>query len=85
MSILEPTDAEVRNAALCVIALEECLADAMTPERAIAYARGIEAALDEEPWADGKHCGDCTKDAHTCARCLVEQAERDARRWWEEP
>lgn len=30
------------------------------------------ASLDEKPWANGRHCGDCTKQALTCMRCLIE-------------
>ena len=24
----------------------------------------------DERWSDGRHSGDCTKEAHTCNRCL---------------
>jgi len=30
-------------------------------------------ALNEEPWKDGKHEGDCTTVPMTCIRCLVER------------
>ena len=44
-------------------------------EMAIDKAQGFwvswKRALLFEPYADGKHCGDCTKEPHTCMRCLV--------------
>jgi len=36
------------------------------------------AALNEEPWANSKHAGDCTNEPQTCIRCLVESYYRDA-------
>lgn len=31
----------------------------------------LKALHTEKCWADGKHCGDCTKEPATCYRCLV--------------
>ena len=36
--------------------------------------------LDEEPWKDGGHCGDCTSMACTCSRCAYESYLEDARK-----
>lgn len=36
-------------------------------------------ALDKEPWAGGAHSGGCTKQPHTCARCVVERTHELAR------
>lgn len=79
MSAPELTDAEVRNAALCLLAADSALCDDMTPEQAVAFSRRLEAGLDEDPWSDGRHCGDCTSQPMTCTRCLIEDAEREAR------
>lgn len=35
-------------------------------------------ALLFEPYADGQHFGDCTKEPQTCMRCLVEDYYRQA-------
>lgn len=75
----EPTDAEVRDAAVCLIAAETVLGDELSAEAALTQVRRIESALDEEPWANGQHSGDCTKRAHTCIRCMFERAEARAR------
>lgn len=37
--------------------------------------------LDDEPWKDGKHLGDCTKVAATCFRCIAEQYRGYAQQW----
>ena len=73
------TAEEVRNAAICLLAADNALCDGMTPEEAVAFVRRQEAALDEEPWANGKHHGDCTKQPETCTRCMFEDAEKEAR------
>ena len=52
--------------------------ESKTAEEALAWMRRIESSLDEEPWANGKHSGDCTQTAHTCARCFIEDFERQA-------
>ncbi len=74
------TDAEVRNASLCLLAADWALCDEMTPEDAVAYSRRLEACMNDDPlWSDGKHHGDCTQQPTTCVRCLIEDAERQAR------
>lgn len=78
------TDEEVRNAAICLLAADSALCDGMTAERAVEFIRGIEDAMNTEPqWANGGHCGDCTKVAFTCARCMIEGAEKEARERYE--
>lgn len=47
-------------------------------EDALAWMRRIEGSLEREPWANGKHSGDCTKTAHMCSRCFIENYERQA-------
>ncbi len=74
------TDEEVRNAAICLLASDSAMCDGMTPERAVEFVRGMENALNTEPyWKDGGHMGDCTKQPCTCARCMFEEAEAEAR------
>ena len=80
----ELTDEEVRNAAICLLAADAALCDCMDPEEAVSFIRRIEKSLDEEPWADGKHEGDCTKQPMTCIRCMIEGAEDEARKRFEE-
>lgn len=48
-------------------------------EDAIAWARKHDEALEGEPWSNGRHCGDCTKQPHTCLRCVMEEAEERAK------
>lgn len=36
------------------------------------YERCIKAPLNDEPWRDGKHLGDCTGDPCPCSRCIYE-------------
>jgi hypothetical protein len=80
----EDEPSNVREAALCLLAADALLADdARTAEAALSWTRRLEQALDEEPWADGKHSGDCTKTAHTCTRCVIEELEGEARARWE--
>lgn len=35
-------------------------------------------ALSEEPWSDGKHCGDCTNVPMSCFRCIVDEYYKKA-------
>ena len=37
----------------------------------------------DSPWLDGRHCGDCTKTAHTCVRCLYENALEWVDKFWD--
>ena len=48
------------------------------PEDALKQWNGIVETLYEKPWADGEHCGDCTKTPACCHRCLVEEIVEDA-------
>jgi len=71
------TEKERREAAVCLLAAENAMCDDMTAEEAIAHARRGVIYMDSEDsiWKDGQHSGDCTKTAHTCLRCMVEEAE----------
>ena len=40
--------------------------------------------LDNKPWNDGQHCGDCTNVPFTCTRCLVEGYREPAQKWLRE-
>lgn len=33
----------------------------------------VSDSLDREPWKNARHSGDCTKEAHTCNRCVFEE------------
>lgn len=52
-------------------------------DQAMSFARGIRGSLEEWPWKDGAHSGDCTKTCHTCSRCLFEKYIPMARRMLE--
>jgi hypothetical protein len=79
----EPTEREVRNTAICLLAADACLVDSLTPDEALAFAHRIVKAVDTDPiWADGRHEGDCTKTPMTCARCHLETMEKEARERW---
>lgn len=80
-----PPDASFEAAAVLLLAVETCLMDDYdSPDKALAFAQRIFASIEEEAvWADGKHCGDCTKQAVTCNRCVVERFRADARALWD--
>ena len=61
-----------------LIGATEYMFENSTAERSLAFMRQIESSLDNEPWANGKHSGDCTKTAHTCSRCFIENYEEQA-------
>lgn len=76
---------DFREAAIALLAVDAVLGDDMTCEQAVASARRQASALTDDPtWTDGKHGGDCTSQPHTCMRCVVEQAEQDARTLYEQ-
>lgn len=71
----------VRELALLLIAADSVAAgDCTGAEHGLAHAIRIEDSLETEPWAEGRHSGDCTKTAHTCNRCVIEKYEETARR-----
>lgn len=80
-----PTDKEIRNTAILLLAADIALCDGLDVWDALFMAKNIERTLifDKE-WINGKHSGDCTNQPHTCHRCLVEQWEDKARLMWEE-
>jgi hypothetical protein len=38
----------------------------------------LRESMNDPIWADGKHCGDCTKQPATCNRCVLEDIEKQA-------
>jgi len=44
------------------------------------YQRCMKDPLEEEPWKDGKHLGDCTNDPCSCCRCLYEESIEDVKK-----
>lgn len=68
----------LRETGLLIAAAEYAWEHTEGAEGALAWMRRMESGLDEEPWKDGKHSGDCTKTAHTCSRCFIESYERKA-------
>lgn len=73
------TPKEIRESAVLLLASDLAF-EHPDAESALAWARRIENSVDNDPlWADGKHCGDCTQQPHTCSRCLLESYEDVAR------
>lgn len=68
----------LRETALLIAAAEYAWEHVAGAEDALAWMRRYETALNEEPWVDGKHCGDCTKQPMSCARCFIESYEEKA-------
>lgn len=85
MDDLYPTDAEIRETAVLLLAADLALCDNQNAEMALMYARRIERSVEENPiWANGRHDGDCTKQPMTCSRCVLEDMEDRARKMWDE-
>jgi len=79
-----PTYKEIRETAVLLLAADIALCDSLAAENALEMARRIEKSVDEDPiWANGKHEGDCTKQPHTCSRCVLEDMEDRAREMWD--
>lgn len=72
------TEYDANEAAVTILALGSVMCDDMTADEAVVFARRTLVALNLEPWANGKHGGDCTKEPHSCARCHVEEAQATA-------
>lgn len=85
MDELYPTDREIRNCAILLLAADLALCDGLEEWDALFMAKNIERSLifDKE-WANEKHSGDCTSQPHTCHRCVIEDMEDKARKMWEE-
>jgi hypothetical protein len=66
---------QAREAAMLLLA-SDYVDEHPDAESALAWARKVEHSLLREPWAEGKHSGDCTKTAYTCSRCMVEDYEK---------
>jgi len=80
-----PTDREIRETAVLLLAAESALCDSLDAETALEYARKLEWSVDNDPtWAGGRHEGDCTKVPAPCARCYLEDMENRARKMWDE-
>jgi len=64
-----------REIAILLLAADTLAAkDARDTNSALRYAGDYADTVDNNPlWANGRHCGDCTKEPHTCARCVFEQ------------
>jgi hypothetical protein len=80
-----PTDREIRETAVLLLAADIALCDSMDAWEALFMAKNIERTLmfDKE-WSNGKHAGDCTKQPFTCHRCVIESMEDRARKMWDE-
>lgn len=80
MAIPEWTAREIQLARL-LMTVDWYLADfdGRPAPQALEHYSGCFVAMDAEPWANGKHSGDCTKECHTCARCLCEKYLTKAR------
>lgn len=73
-----------REAAVALLAADALISeDFYKAEAALNWARNLEHAVDTDPmWAKGRHEGDCTKTAHTCCRCVLEEFEAKAEKIW---
>jgi hypothetical protein len=70
-----PDEHYVREAAILGLAMDCVLGrDSFEAENAIAWSRRL---MDE--YEHSEHDGDCTKQAHTCSRCLCDEALSQAR------
>jgi len=83
--IEDPTDEQVRMCATLLFAADAVLVgDQDTFEDALRWSETIFAVTDSNPlWANGGHCGDCTKQPLTCNRCLTERYQAEARGRWD--
>lgn len=64
----------VREAAIALLARDVLLGhDSESAENAIAWARYF-----VDGWENSEHDGDCIKRAHTCSRCMIDEAKREA-------
>lgn len=74
---MSDNDLRDRLAAAMHCTLSLTLDDSRDADDALRFWRGIVDSLNHEPWRNGKHYGDCTKEAATCNRCYVEQFYQD--------
>lgn len=71
--------ATMREVALALCVVDELLCDHKDIDAAVEWSRNLFDTIErDEIWRGGRHQGDCTKDAFTCARCLVEGYEQKA-------
>lgn len=79
-----PPEQNLHECAVLLAAADHTLCDDMTAEKAVEFARRSWHVMETDPlWANGRHDGDCTKHAHSCARCYCEDYEREARERWD--
>lgn len=85
MTDLYPTDREIRNCAVLLLAADLALCDGFSVQSSLDMAEGVFNSVDSDLiWAGGRHEGDCTNQPHTCSRCLIEDMEDKARKMWDE-
>lgn len=83
--MFELTEQKLRDAATLLAAIDHVLWDDMELEKSIWFAKRWIASVDNDPlWADGRHEGDCTKQPHTCSRCVLEDYEDRIRAMWKD-
>lgn len=58
--------------------LEPIIWDYMYDDMEGRWPEMVQVMETDPMWANGKHNGDCTRQAHTCQRCLVESNKKDA-------
>ena len=80
MSELYPTNKEIRETAVLLLAADSALCDGQKAEDALIWARNWAKSVDENPI----HEGDCTNQPHTCSLCVLEEMEEKARKMWNE-
>lgn len=83
MDTYRPSEENFTDVAKLLCAIDTVLCDEMALEDAVRQSHRVWTALDEEPWADGHHSGDCTKKPYTCMRCVIERHEAKAREMWD--
>lgn len=73
----------VREAAILLLAANAVMMhDCATSGDAFVYAIRHAEAVETDPlWARGRHSGDCTKEAHSCLRCQIEEQEENVWLW----
>lgn len=74
------------DAAILWLAMDSVIGDELDLDYAVAHTKRWVYYMDNDPqspWADGQHSGDCTQTAHTCARCMYENALAWVDKMWD--
>ena len=74
------------EAAILWLAMDLVIGDEVDLDYAVEHTTAWVYRMDNDPdspWLDGRHCGDCTKTAHTCVRCLYENALEWVDKFWD--